>query len=99
MGFPGGSVVKNPPAKAEDARSIPGLEDPLEEEVANHSSILAWVIPWTEEPGGLQSIGLQESDTTEQLSMHPKTRLFDRWVSQAETPDVGVSELMSQRLV
>ena len=36
-----------------------GLEDPLEEDVATHSSILAWRIPWTEEPGGLQSIGLQ----------------------------------------
>ena len=44
-------------------------EDPLEEEMATHSSILAWGIPWTEEPGGLQSMGLQkESDTTEQLN-------------------------------
>ena len=39
--------------------SIPGLEDPLEEEIATHSSILAWKIPWTEEPGGLQSTGSQ----------------------------------------
>ena len=39
-----------------------GCEDPLEEEMATHSSILAWEIPQTEEPGGLQSIGLQESD-------------------------------------
>ena len=83
MGFPGGSVVKNPPASAEDASSIPGLEDPLEEEMATHSSILAWRIPWTKKPGGLQYIGLQESDITEQLSTKPKTRLFDRWVSQA----------------
>ena len=36
-----------------------GWEDPLEEEMATHSSILAWTIPWTEEPGGLQSMGLQ----------------------------------------
>ena len=36
-----------------------GLEDPLEKEMATHSSILAWKIPWTEEPGGLQSMGLQ----------------------------------------
>ena len=36
-----------------------GQEDPLEEEMATHSSILAWRIPWTEEPGGLQSMGLQ----------------------------------------
>ena len=41
-----------------------GQKDPLEEEMATHSSILAWKIPWTEEPGGLQSMGRQESDTT-----------------------------------
>ena len=41
-----------------------GQEDPLEKEMAIHSSILAWKIPWTEETGGLQSIGSQESDTT-----------------------------------
>ena len=43
----------------------PGWEDPLEKEMATQSSILAWRIPWTEEPGGLQSMGLQESDMTE----------------------------------
>ena len=60
--FPGDSVVRNSPANAGDARDlgwIPGLEDPLEKEMATHSSILAWKIPWTEEPGGLQSMGLQ----------------------------------------
>ena len=57
MGFPGGAVVKNLPASAEDHGSIPGWEDPREEEMATHSSILAWRIPWTEEPGGLQSMG------------------------------------------
>ena len=41
------------------------MEDPLEKEMATHSSILSWRIPWTEEPGGLQSMGLKESDTTE----------------------------------
>ena len=53
-------MVKNLPANAGDARdagSIPGLEDPLEEEMATHSSILAWRIPWREEPGRLQSKG------------------------------------------
>ena len=40
-----------------------GWEDTLEEEMATHSSILAWKIPWTEKPGGLQSMGLQKSDT------------------------------------
>ena len=46
------------------------LEDLLEEEMVTHSSILAWIIPWTEEPGGLQFMGSQEQGTTEQLSMH-----------------------------
>ena len=46
------------------------LEYPLEEEMATHSSILSWKIPWTEEPGGLQCVESVESDTTEQLSMH-----------------------------
>ena len=44
-----------------------GQKDPLEEEMATHSSIVAWVIPWTEEPGGIQSVGSQ-SDTTERLN-------------------------------
>ena len=56
---------KHPPANEGDAGSIPGLEDALEEEMATHSSILAWRIPWTEEPGGLQSMGSKELDTTE----------------------------------
>ena len=57
-------MVKNPPANAGDAGSVPGQEDPLEEKMATHSSILAWRIPRTEEPGGTQSMGLQ-SDTTD----------------------------------
>ena len=55
-------MVQNPPASAGDVRdvgSIPGWEDPLEEGIATHSSILAWRIPWTEEPGRLQSLELQ----------------------------------------
>ena len=58
--FPGGSVVKNPPANAD---LILGQEDPLEKEMATYSSILAWKISWTEEPGRLQSMGLQKSLT------------------------------------
>ena len=46
-------MVKNLPADAGDTGSISGQEDPLEEDMATHSSILAWRIPWTEEPGGL----------------------------------------------
>ena len=45
-------MVKNQPVNAGDAGSIPGQEDPLEEEMATHSSILAWEIPWTEDPEG-----------------------------------------------
>ena len=56
-------MVKNPPVKRETWIGSLGWEDPLEEGVATHSSILAWRIPWTEEPGGLQSVGSQESDT------------------------------------
>ena len=49
----------------------PGQEDPLEEEMATHSSILAWKIPWTEEPGRLQYMGLQiHLDKTEQLNLN-----------------------------
>ena len=64
--FPGGSMVKNPPASAGDTGDmglIPGREDPLEEEMATHSSFLTWKIPWREEPGRLQSMGWQESWT------------------------------------
>ena len=61
-GFPGGSVVKNSPANAGDQETcirFLGGGDPLEKEMATHSSILACKIPWTEEPGGLQSTGSQ----------------------------------------
>ena len=61
MGFPGGSMVKNLPAKQEtEVRSL-GWEDPLEKEMATHSSTLAWEIPWTGKPGGQQSMGSQKS--------------------------------------
>ena len=52
-------MVKNLPAMQEIQVQSLGQEDPLEEEMTTHSSILAWRIPWTEEPGGLQSMGLQ----------------------------------------
>ena len=61
-GFPGGSGVKNPPAIQEMQETqvlSPDQEDPLEEGMATHSSILAWRIPWTEEPGGVQSMESQ----------------------------------------
>ena len=58
-------TVKNPPAMRETWVQSLGWEDPLEEDLATHSSILAWRIPRTEEPSGLQSIGCKESDMTE----------------------------------
>ena len=58
--------VKNPPIMQEtqekQVQSL-GQEDPLEKKMATHSSVLAWEIPWTEEPGGLQSMGSQKSQT------------------------------------
>ena len=59
MGFPGGSVAKNSLAKQEMWVQSLGQEDPLEKEMATHSSILAWKILWTEESGKLQSVKLQ----------------------------------------
>ena len=56
-------MVKNLPALQETQVLSLGREDPLEKEVATHSSILAWEIPWTEEPGELQFMGSQELDT------------------------------------
>ena len=60
---------KNLPATQETWVQSEGQEDPLEKEMAIHPSILAWTIPWTEEPGRLQSIGSRESDMTEQLTL------------------------------
>ena len=57
-------LVKNLPAMQETQVWFLGWEDPLEKEMATHSSILAWRIPWTEEPGRLLSMGSQESDMT-----------------------------------
>ena len=57
LGFPGGSVVKNPPAMQEIQVQSLGQKDSVEEGMATHFSILAWIIPWTVEPGRLQSMG------------------------------------------
>ena len=77
MGFPGATVVKNPLARwmeeTQETR-VRSLcpEDPLEKEITTYSRILAWKIPWTEEPGGLRSWGCEESDTTYRLSNNKK---------------------------
>ena len=65
-------MVKNLPADAEMRVQFLGQEDPLKKEMATHSSILAWRIPWTEVPGGSQSTGL-ESDMTERLNNKGKS--------------------------
>ena len=61
--FPGGSVVKDLPANARDTGWSLGHEDALEKEMAAHFNNLAWVIPWVEESGGLQSMESQKSQT------------------------------------
>ena len=73
-------VVKNPPEMWETRVQSLGWEDALEEGMAIHSSILAWRIPWTEEPGGLQSIGLQRvGHNWSQLSMQARTLSATSW--------------------
>ena len=59
LGFPVSQMVKSLPVMLETQVQSLHQEDPLEKEMATHSSILAWKIPWMEEPGGLQSVGLQ----------------------------------------
>ena len=76
--------LKNPPAIQETWVQSLGQEDPLEEGMATTSSLLAWRIPSTEEPGKLQSMGVAELDTTEQLTLtqpfqklkHPSTYII-----------------------
>ena len=63
MGFPGGSGVKEFACNAETQVRSLGREQLLEKGIATHSSILAWRIPWTKEPGGLQSIGVTKTQT------------------------------------
>ena len=58
-------IEQRPSLVTQWVKNLPAMLGPLEEEMATHSSILAWETPWTEEPGRLQSMGLQELDTTE----------------------------------
>ena len=88
-GFLGGSVSKESACNMGDLGSIPGFQDPLEEGMATHSRFLPGESPWTEESGGLHSIGRRESDMTEQLSI---TCFFSQaptvlpwWLSDKET--------------
>ena len=63
--------VKNPPASSGDVQSLGG-EDPLEEGMAVYSSVLAWRIPWTEEPGRLQSMGVTKSQAELKRLVRPR---------------------------
>ena len=63
-------MIKRLPTMQETRVQSLGQEDCLEKEMATHSSILAWKIPWTKEPGRLESMGSQEMQTTEQLHFH-----------------------------
>ena len=82
MGFPKGSVVKNPPANAGDAGevgSIPGSRKSPEGEMATHSSILAWRIPWTKDSGELKSLGSQRSDAAEDRCVSIRLKYTSKW--------------------
>ena len=68
-----------------------GWEDPLEKEMATHSSILAWRLPWTEKPGRLQSMGLQELDMTKRPSIHTAQYWSElSFPSPGDLPDPGI---------
>ena len=75
-------MVKNLPAMWEIRVQSLSWEDPLEKEMATHSSILAWKIPWTEEPGGLRSMGLQSvgHDNTHLSFLHVFSWLEKKWL-------------------
>ena len=75
MGCPGGSGGKESAIQETWIRFL-GREDLLEKGMATHSSILAWRIPWTEKPGGLQTMGSQKSDTTERLTHNTQQRML-----------------------
>ena len=93
IGFPVAQMVKNLPAMQETQVPSLGQEGPLEKEMATHSSILAWRIPWTEKPGGLQSIGLQRVGHDWATSLHWilcldlsgfGTFLLKKWISKCK---------------
>ena len=94
--FPGGTVVKNLPAMKETLETWDwslGQEDSLQEELATHSSILAWEIPWTEELAGSSPWGHKESDTTWWLSTFIYTAMADdpiiwKTVNNFKPPDL-----------
>ena len=76
-------MVKNLPAMQETQVQSLGWEDPLKKEMATHSSILAWRIPWTEEAGGYSPKGCKESDTTELEATNTHTRTHTHTVNHS----------------
>ena len=80
-GFPGGSVVKNPPAMQETWVWSPGWEDALQKGKATHSSILAWRILWTDEPGGLHEVAKSQTPLSEEHFTF-LTSVNDCWKNQ-----------------
>ena len=99
LGFPGGRVVKNPLANAGNTGDVgdlggrsSGMGDALEEEIAAHTSILAWKLPWTEEPGGLQTVGLQRVEyhwATEPTSVITLKKEHKRLSISENMPSLG----------
>ena len=77
--------LKRLPAMWETWVQSPGWEDPLGEDIAIHTSILAWRIPWTEELGGLQFTGRKESDTTERPHFHFQSQGTQCTISSQQT--------------
>ena len=75
-----------------------GQKDLLEEEMATHCSILAWIIPWTKEPGGLQSIGLQRVEEVLEKTLEPHKQLIKKWniSCQSVNKDVAVISVCSR---
>ena len=78
-------MVKNLPAMQETWVQSLGQKDPLEKGMAMQASILAWRIPWIEEPGGLQSMGCKELDTTERISVTLKGVIY-QWIIKKKSP-------------
>ena len=110
LGFPGGLAVKNMPAVQKIQVWSLGQEDPLEKDMATHSSILAWETPWTEEPAWLQSMGLRRDRhdwVTEYTNTHTQAYIrpyrlklkfplkSDQWKVLVETTVTFVSSKIS----
>ena len=104
LGFPRGSAVKNLPAVQKTQVWSLGQEDPLEKGMATHSSILAWRIPWTEEPGGLQSLGSQRvghdwSDWARtQVALFERTRLPMQETQEMQVRSLGQEDTLEEAM-